>query len=55
MTLFKTVLESILYWLSLSKIAKSSIRKIRRSMFDFLWIGKNQRARLYLANRELLS
>jgi hypothetical protein len=40
-TLVKYVLESILvYWISLAKIPKILLNKIRRRMFSFLWTGK---------------
>jgi hypothetical protein len=48
-TLVKSVLESIpVYWLSLSKIPKGILDKIRRRMFTFLWDGKKEKKAIHL-------
>jgi hypothetical protein len=50
-TLVKVVLESIpVYWLSLAKIPKSLLNKIRRRMFSFLWTGKKVKEGMHLVS-----
>jgi hypothetical protein len=50
-TLVKSVLESIpVYWLSLAKIPKSILNRIRRKMFSFLWSGKKEKEGVHLIN-----
>jgi hypothetical protein len=48
--LVKFVLESIhVYWLSLAKIPKSILNRIRRKMFSFLWTRKKEKG-VHLVN-----
>jgi hypothetical protein len=55
-TLVKAVLESIsVYWLSLAKIPKSVLNRIRQRMFSFLWTGKKDKEGMHLVSWKRLS
>jgi hypothetical protein len=55
-TLVKEVLESIsVYWLSLAKIPKSVLNRIRQRMFSFLWTGKKDKEGMHLVSWKRLS
>lgn len=41
--------------MSLSKVPKTVINRIRQSFFNFLWAGKKESAVFHLAKREVLS
>lgn len=56
MILVKYVLKNIpLFLLSLSKIPKSILNKIRQKMFSFLWTRRKRKEGVHLVNWESLS
>jgi hypothetical protein len=38
------------YWISLAKIPKNILNKIRRRMFSFLWTGKKVKEGMHLVS-----
>ena len=48
-SLVKSMMENIpVYWISLAKIPKFILDKIRRKKFSFLWVGKKENPNFHL-------